>query len=91
MYGRIPYLNNSLSSWAIHHSDLRCLLYYTGVCSGAPPSAPLHFLYYLYNYYMVCALVAMDTDIRTIITILPDIVKTLNLTVEYTFQLEAYI
>ena len=25
MYGRIPYLNNSLSSWAIHRSNLRHL------------------------------------------------------------------
>ena len=31
MYGRIPYLNNSLSSWAIHRSNLRRLLYYTAV------------------------------------------------------------
>ena len=41
MYGRIPYLNNSLSFWTIHHSDLRRFLYYTGVCSGTPLSAPL--------------------------------------------------
>jgi len=34
-------INNSLSSWAIHRSDLRCLLYYTGVCSGTPLSVPL--------------------------------------------------
>ena len=41
MYDRIPYLNNSLSSWAIHRSDLRCLVYYIRVCSGVPTSAPL--------------------------------------------------
>ena len=41
MYSRIPYLNNSLSSWAIYRSDLRRLLYYTGVCSGMPLSVPL--------------------------------------------------
>jgi len=31
MYGRIPYLNISLISWAIHRSDLRRLLYYIEV------------------------------------------------------------
>ena len=31
VYGRIPYLNNSLSSWATHRSNLRHLLYYTAV------------------------------------------------------------
>jgi len=31
MYGRIPYLNNSLSSWAIHCFNLRRLLYYIAV------------------------------------------------------------
>ena len=31
MYGRIPYLNISLISWAIHGSDLRRLLYYIEV------------------------------------------------------------
>jgi len=41
MYGRIPYLNNSLSSWATHCSNLRCLLYYTAVWLGASPSVPL--------------------------------------------------
>jgi len=41
MYGRIPYLNNSLSSWAIHRSNLGCLLYYNQVCSGLPLSDPL--------------------------------------------------
>ena len=41
MYGRIPYLNNSLSSWAIHRSDLRRLVYYIRVCSGMPLSVPL--------------------------------------------------
>jgi len=30
-YGRIPYLNISLISWAIHRSDLRHLLYYIAV------------------------------------------------------------
>jgi len=41
MYGRIPYLNNSLSSWATHYSNLRRLLYYTAVWLGASPSVPL--------------------------------------------------
>ena len=41
MYGRIPYLNISLSSWAIHCSNLRYLRYYSQVCSGTPLSAPL--------------------------------------------------
>jgi len=41
MYGRIPYLNNSLISWAIQRSNLRHLLYYIRVCSGMPLSAPL--------------------------------------------------
>jgi len=43
MYSRIPYLNNSLSSWAIYRSDLRRLLYYIGVCSGTPLSALLQY------------------------------------------------
>ena len=42
MYGRIPYLNNSLISWAIQQSNLRHLLYYIWVCSRMPLSAPLH-------------------------------------------------
>jgi len=41
MYGRIPYLNNSLSSWATYRSNLRRLLYYTAVWLGASPSVPL--------------------------------------------------
>ena len=44
MYSRIPYLNISLISWAIHRSNLRCLFYYSRACSGTPPSAPLHAL-----------------------------------------------
>ena len=42
IYGRIPYLNISLISWAIQQSNLRHLLYYIQVCSGTPLSAPLH-------------------------------------------------
>ena len=41
MYGRIPYLNNDRSSWAIHHFYLRRLLYYIAVWLGASPSVPL--------------------------------------------------
>ena len=41
MYSRIPYLNNSLSSWAIHRSNLRHLLYYTAVWLGASSSVPV--------------------------------------------------
>ena len=41
MYGRIPYLNNSLSSWATYCSNLRRLLYYTAVWLGTSPSVPL--------------------------------------------------
>ena len=41
MYGRISYLNNSLSSWAIHRSNLRRLPYYIAVWLGASPSVPL--------------------------------------------------
>jgi len=41
MYGRIPYLNNSLSFWATHCFNLRCLLYSTAVWLGASPSVPL--------------------------------------------------
>ena len=41
MYGRIPYLNISLISWAIHGSDLRRLLYYIEVWLGTSPSVPL--------------------------------------------------
>jgi len=41
MYGRIPYLNNSLSSWAIHRFDLRRLPYYIAVWLGASLSVPL--------------------------------------------------
>ena len=41
MYSRIPYLNNSLISWAIQRSNLRRLLYYIRVCSGTPLSALL--------------------------------------------------
>jgi len=41
MYGRIPYLNNSLSSWATHCSNLRRLPYYTAVWLGTSPSVPL--------------------------------------------------
>ena len=44
MYGRIPYLNISLISWAIHRSNLRYFLYYSQACSGTPLSAPLHVL-----------------------------------------------
>jgi len=46
MYSRIPYLNNSLSFWAIHRSDLRCLLYYIEACAGTSPSAPLHLAFF---------------------------------------------
>ena len=46
MYGRIPYLNNSLSSWATHCSNLRRLLYYTAVWLGASPSVPLTTTWY---------------------------------------------
>ena len=42
IYSRIPYLNISLIFWAIHRSNLRRLIYYSRVCSGTPPSAPLH-------------------------------------------------
>ena len=41
MYGRIPYLNNDWSSWAIHRFFLRHLPYYTTVWLGASPSVPL--------------------------------------------------
>ena len=41
MYGRIPYLNNDWSSWAIHSFFLRRLLYYIAVWLGASPSVPL--------------------------------------------------
>jgi len=47
MYGRVPYLNISLISWAIQRSDLRRLLYYIQVCSGMPPSAPLQIPWWL--------------------------------------------
>jgi len=43
MYGKIPYFNNSLSSWAIHRFNLRRLPYYTAVGLGASPSVPLTF------------------------------------------------
>ena len=49
MYGRIPYLNISLISWAIHRSNLRCLLYYSQVCSGIPPSTPLHITNFIWH------------------------------------------
>jgi len=57
MYGRIPYLNNDWSSWAIHRFFLRHLPYYTAVWLGASPSVPLtntlldlwHALYNSYN------------------------------------------
>jgi len=41
MYGRISYLNISLISWAIQQFNLRCLYYYSWVCSGIPLSALL--------------------------------------------------
>jgi len=41
MYGKIPYLNNDRSSWAIHRFCLRRLPYYTAVWLGASPSVPL--------------------------------------------------
>jgi len=41
VYGRIPYLNNDWSFWAIYRFFLRHLLYSTAVWLGASPSVPL--------------------------------------------------
>ena len=49
IYSRIPYLNISLISQAIHRSNLRCLLYYSQVCSGTPPSALLHITNFIWH------------------------------------------
>jgi len=39
-----------IPAWSLaflhHRSDLRCLVYYIRVCSGAPLSAPLHIVDY---------------------------------------------
>jgi len=56
MYGRIPYLNNSLSSWATHCSNLRRLLYYTAVWLGTSPSVPLTLTILLNNFILIITL-----------------------------------
>ena len=56
MYSRISYLNNSLSSWATHCSNLKCLPYYTAVWLGTLPSVPLtaSFPFFFWHSHHFC-------------------------------------